>query len=360
MVYELPQIGSRKRPPFDAVIDVRSPAEFAEDHIPGAISLPALDNEQRAQIGTIYTQQSRFQARLRGAAMVARNMAHHLETALADKPGSWRPLVYCWRGGQRSGSVATIMRQIGWNVDTLKGGYRSYRRAVKSYLYDKALPHRIILLDGLTGTGKTEILHRLEAMGHQMLDLEALARHRGSIFGSVSAGQPSQKTFESHLAATLASLNPSRPVLIEAESSKIGERIVPPSLWSAMRAAPRLTIAAPLEARARYTLRAYNDIVEERDRIETALRALTPMHGRKKIEAWLAMLDNADLLALIRSLIEDHYDPRYHRAKTHIDGKNAADLGTVHLRSLDTTALKHGAEKIAAQLVQPVPEREGG
>ena len=158
--------------PFDTVIDVRSPAEFAEDHIPGAISLPALGNEERARVGTIYTQDTPFKARKIGAALVARNVAAHLDGPLADKPGGWQPLVYCWRGGQRSGSFASILSQIGWRAQTIEGGYRSYRRLVVQAMHEEALPHRLILLDGNTGTAKTELL-------------ALLAAHRGSLFGGV-------------------------------------------------------------------------------------------------------------------------------------------------------------------------------
>ena len=354
MVYELLPIGARKRPPFDTIIDVRSPAEFAEDHIPGAINLPALDDPQRAQIGIIYVKQSRFLARVRGAAMVARNVAHHLDTALCDKPGSWRPLIYCWRGGQRSGSVATILRQIGWSVDTLLGGYRSYRRSVKAYLYDRPLPHRVVLLDGNTGTAKTEILHRIDALGHQTLDLEGLARHRGSIFGSVAADQPAQKMFETHLAAALGAMNPSKPVLIEAESSKVGARILPPSLWKAMCAAPRLTLTAPVAARTQYTLRTYHEIAEDSVRLEATIRALTPFHGKQKIDHWLTLAGEADHLTLIRALIEDHYDPGYRRANARPRKPDVARLGTIALHSLDPAALARAAEDVAAKMNETV------
>src|SRR5579872_889772 len=168
---------------FDAIIDVRSPAEFAEDHVPGAISLPVLDDAERAEVGTIYVQDSRFRARRVGAALVARNVARHLETALADKDGAFRPLVYCWRGGQRSGAMATILSQVGWRTAVLAGGYRTYRRHVKARLYDETPPLKLVLLEGRTGTGKTAVLSRLAARGVQTLDLEGLAEHRGSVFG---------------------------------------------------------------------------------------------------------------------------------------------------------------------------------
>jgi tRNA 2-selenouridine synthase len=192
MPYRIDSLAEFARHGFDAVIDVRSPAEFAEDHLPGAISLPALSDAERAVVGTIYKQESPFRARKIGAAMVARNVAAHLDGPLAAMDGGWRPLVYCWRGGQRSGSVATILREVGWRVETVEGGYRSFRRAVVRALYDAAFPARVVLLDGNTGTAKTAVLARLKAMGAQVIDLEGLARHRGSLLGGMG-GQPRRR-----------------------------------------------------------------------------------------------------------------------------------------------------------------------
>ncbi|MEL6685966.1 MAG: tRNA 2-selenouridine(34) synthase MnmH, partial [Pseudomonadota bacterium] len=216
---------------FDSVIDVRSPAEFAQDHIPGAINLPALSNAQRAEVGTIYKQISPFDGRKVGAGMVIRNVADHIDGPLMEKDGGWRPLVYCWRGGQRSGVFSTLLSEIGWRADTVKGGYTSFRRLVKANLYDAPLPHRLILLDGYTGTAKTAILPRLAARGVQVIDLEALAAHRGSLLGGMPGGQPPQKAFETSLAVALSRLDPARPVIVEAESSKIGRRIIPGAVW---------------------------------------------------------------------------------------------------------------------------------
>ena len=216
--------------PFDTVIDARSPAEYAEDHLPGAINLPVLSNEERARVGTIYTQESPFRARRVGGALVARNVAAHIEAALADKPKTWRPLVYCWRGGQRSGAFSLILRQVGWAAETIEGGWRAYRRLVQHALYQAPWPAPVVLLDGNTGTAKTDMLALLAARGVQVLDLEGLANHRGSLFGAMAGGQPAQKGFESALAHARARLDPARPVVIEAESSKIGQLLLPPGL----------------------------------------------------------------------------------------------------------------------------------
>ncbi len=301
---------------FDDIIDVRAPAEFAEDHIPGAINLPVLDDAERARIGTIYKQDSPFTARKLGAALVARNAARHLEGVLADRPGGWRPLIYCWRGGQRSGSFASILSQIGWRVETVAGGYKSWRRLVSDTLYDGPLPGRVVLLDGNTGTAKTEVLNLLPARGLQVIDLEGLAGHRGSLFGAVGV-QPSQKAFEGALAVALAQLDPDRPVVVEAESIKIGNLFLPPKLWQAMNAAPRVAIAAPLVARAEYLVRAYGDLIADPARLDRIIGQLRPQHAAEVIAGWQAMATAGDYAALAEGLMAAHYDPRYakHRAR---------------------------------------------
>lgn len=295
---------------FDDIIDVRSPSEYAEDHLPGAISLPVLDDEERARIGTIYKQVSPFTARKLGAALVAKNAARHLEGPLADRPGGWRPLVYCWRGGQRSGSFALIMGQIGWRVETLAGGYKSWRSLVVQAVYDTPVAAPVVVLDGNTGSAKTEVLNLLPGFGVQVIDLEGLANHRGSLFGNLGP-QPSQKAFEGALAQALAGLDPSRPVVVEAESSKIGECRIPPELWKAMVAAPRVTIAAPRPARAEYLARAYADMTADPARLAATLDLLKPLHPREVIEEWQALAAAGNFATLADGLMERHYDPRY-------------------------------------------------
>ena len=213
---------------FDAIIDVRSPAEFAEDHIPGAISAPVLDDEERAKVGTLYKQVSAFDAKKLGAALLAKNFARHVENLFKDKEQTWRPLVYCWRGGKRSGAAAHILREIGWNADTLEGGYKAYRRWVVQQLEEipQQLEWRVI--HGPTGSGKSRLLSALKAAGAQVLDLEDLAAHRGSVLGNLPGRpQPSQKMFESLLLQKISSLQLEKPVYVEGESKKIGQLQVP-------------------------------------------------------------------------------------------------------------------------------------
>ncbi|WP_054302276.1 tRNA 2-selenouridine(34) synthase MnmH [Gemmobacter sp. LW-1] len=305
---------------FDTIIDVRSPAEWAEDHIPGAISLPVLSNAERAIVGTIYKQESPFRARKIGGALVARNAAAHLEGPLADKAGGWRPLVYCWRGGMRSGSFATILKSVGWRADVVEGGYRSWRRLVVEQVYDRPVASPVVLLDGNTGSAKTELLALLKTRGAQVIDLEGLARHRGSLFGAMPGGQPSQKAFEGALALELARLDPARPVLVEAESAKVGQCRLPPRLWRAMVAAPRIEIAAPRAERAAYLARAYADLSADPARLSATLALLRPQHAAERVESWQELAAAGAHEALAHSLMAHHYDPRYakHRARMEV------------------------------------------
>lgn len=347
MALTFPSLAALRGHGFDTLIDVRSPAEFAEDHIPGAISLPALSNEERAVVGTIYTQEAPFKARKIGAAMVARNAAAHIEGPLADNDGAWRPLVYCWRGGQRSGSFASILSQIGWRAEVIDGGYRSYRRLVVAAMHDTPLPHQLVLLDGNTGTAKTELLHLLAARGVQIVDLEGQAAHRGSVFGPVATPQPSQKAFEGALAAAFDQLDPGRPVLVEAESSKIGNLGVPPSAWAAMRAAPRVALSAPLQARARYLTKTYADIIADTEALAATLQLLMPFQGRERIAEWLALATSDQYETLASELMQHHYDPRYGKSRGAREGQGAWDIA---LQSLDPSDLEKAADQIVAML----------
>ena len=311
---------------FDTVIDVRSPAEYAEDHMPGAINLPVLDDAERARIGTIYKQDSPFTARKIGAALVAHNAARHLENALADKEGGWRPLVYCWRGGQRSGSFASILQQVGWRAEVIEGGYRSYRRLVTAAVHDSPLRHRLVLLDGNTGTAKTELLAVLADQGVQTIDLEGLAAHRGSVFGAVATPQPSQKSFESALALALEAHDPSRPVVVEAESSKIGRCLIPPSVWAGMLDAPRVRVVASLDARAEYLARAYADLTSDHDALKATLGLLVPLQGHTTVERWQALAEAGKMKQLASELMELHYDPRYGKSRGRSDPMILAEI----------------------------------
>ncbi|MBX3485746.1 tRNA 2-selenouridine(34) synthase MnmH [Phenylobacterium sp.] len=331
---------------FDMLIDVRSPGEFAEDHAPGAVNLPVLSDAERAEVGTIYVQDSRFRARRIGAAYVARNIARHLETALKDRPGGFRPLVYCWRGGMRSNAMATILSQVGWPTAVLSGGYRTYRRHVTARLYDGALSLRFILLDGHTGSGKTEMLGKLAARGFQALDLEGLAAHRGSLFGALAGrAQPSQKLFESRLLAALDGFDAAQPVVAEAESSKIGERMIPPALWAQLAHAPRIELIAAPAARARYLVGAYRDIVEDRAALDAALARLPVRVGGERLATWRRLADAGDFAGLAEAVMALHYDPAYDRSRKKHDRPL---LGAVGLDPTDPASFEAAADAVAA------------
>ncbi len=332
---------------FDDIIDVRAPAEYAEDHLPGAISLPVLDDEERARVGTIYKQDSPFRARKIGAALVAKNAAKHLEGPLADKPGGWRPLVYCWRGGQRSGSFATILSQIGWRVETIAGGYKSWRGLVVKAVYDDPVPSLVVVLDGNTGSAKTEVLNLLPSVGVQVIDLEGLANHRGSLFGSRPGGQPSQKAFEGRLAEALAALDPARPVVVEAESSKVGDCRIPPRLWRAMVEAPRIAIDAPRGERASYLARAYADLTADGAQLARVIDQLRPMHAAEVIHRWQAQAVAGEFEALADDLMARHYDPRYAKQRSLTGARQAVEVGAP---SLAIEALPDLAARVAAEV----------
>jgi tRNA 2-selenouridine synthase len=333
---------------FDTVIDVRTPSEFAEDHIPGAINLPVLSDAERARVGTIYVQESPFLARKIGAALVARNAALHIEGPLRDRDGGWRPLIYCWRGGQRSGSFASILTQIGWRAETVSGGYQSYRRLVVSCLYDIDLPAPVLLLDGNTGTAKTEILKRLPLHGVQILDLEGLANHRGSVLGGQGA-QPSQKAFETALAQAISVLDPARPVVIEAESSRIGNLNLPPRLFAAMRAARRLEIVAPVPARAAFLARAYGDLSADCVALEARLDRLVRLQGRERVDAWKALAKSGAFAELAEDLIVQHYDPRYRKGRVRVE---AEQVRRFEAKCLDSRDIDRLSGEIAAVVSQ--------
>ena len=340
----LKSLESLKEFTADTIIDVRAPAEYADDHLPGAINLPVLDDTQRAEIGTVY-KQNPFMARKKGAALVAFNAANHLQGPLAVKDGGWQPLIYCWRGGQRSGAFATILEQVGWRVQLLEGGYRSYRREVVKALYDRPILHRLMLIGGSTGTAKTALLHQLAAKGAQILDLEGIATHRGSLFGRICLDQPTQKMFESRVSSKLSSLNPAKITFIEAESSKIGERLIPPSLWASMRAAPRLQVSSTLEARSDFLCKTYTDLTNDKVTLCELINRLRPYHNRKQITEWLGHVELGEWKKLAIGLITKHYDPRYAK---YTDIKDTT-VHSIELSDLSDSTLSKTAETLIGQ-----------
>jgi tRNA 2-selenouridine synthase len=300
---------------FDEIIDARTPSEFAEDRIPGAHNFPVLYDEERVKVGTLYKQVSAFEAKKVGAALVARNIADHLERHFMDRPRNWRPLVYCWRGGNRSGAMVTILRAVGWKAEQLEGGYKAYRRLVLAEL--ETLPARFDyrVVCGATGSGKSELLRALIRQGGQVLDLEGLAAHRGSVLGSYpDTPQPSQKGFDSLLWNTLRRLDPARPVYVEAESKKIGNLRAPDALMNALWASPCLRLEVPMAARVAYLQRDYRHYLDEPETLCEKLAYLTALHGKERIGRWQEQARQGAWDELVEALLADHYDPAYRRS----------------------------------------------
>ena len=300
---------------FDEIIDVRTPSEFADDHIPGAINCPVLSDEERITVGTLYKQVSPFEARKVGGALVAKNIARHLETVFHDKPRSWKPMVYCWRGGQRSGAMSIILAQVGWMAHKLEGGYKTYRRDVLDRLetLPQQLNYRVIC--GPTGSGKSRLLAALAETGHQVLDLEGLAQHRGSVLGKIPQHpQPSQKWFESLLLQTLKDLDPSRPVYVESESKKIGSVALPASLFDAMHASSCLVVETPLEVRVAGLQEDYLHYVNDPEALISQLQSLHQFHGSEKLQHWSELIHAGGYAAFVEELLTQHYDPTYFRS----------------------------------------------
>jgi tRNA 2-selenouridine synthase len=302
---------------FDAVIDARTPAEYAQDHIPEAVSAPVLDDVQRAEVGTLYKRVSPFDAKKLGAALVAKNVARHVETLFVGKDRSWRPLVYCWRGGKRSGAMAHILREIGWEAKTLEGGYRAYRSWVIARLSELPAKLEFRVVHGPTGSGKSRLLASLRRAGAQVLDLEDLAAHRGSVLGELpDRPQPSQKMFESLLLRDLSALDASQPVFVEGESKKIGQLHVPEALIERMRQSECVRLESALETRVDLLLGEYRHFLEDSRALGGQLDCLAALHGRERIAQWKALAARGEWRALVARLLVEHYDPAYHRSST--------------------------------------------
>ena len=297
---------------FDAVIDARSEGEHAEDHLPGALNWPSLNNEERIRVGTLYKQVNPFEAQKIGAALVAANISRHILAHVLDKPKSWQPLVYCWRGGKRSNSLALILGQIGFKVHLIEGGYKAFRKAVIEDIPRRVQPLQFRVLCGPTGSGKTRLLQALAAQGAQVLDLEAIACHRASVLGVIPGQpQPTQKAFETRLWDALRRFDPARPVFVEAESKKVGNLTIPESLINAMRDSTCVRLELSLPHRVQLLMEDYDYFVKDSAYFCERLDRLIDLKGRALIDDWKSRVQAGHTAEVVAELLEKHYDPGY-------------------------------------------------
>ncbi len=333
---------------FSAVIDARSESEFAEDRLPGAVNWPTLNDEERHLVGIEYAQVSPFDARKHGAIYAARNIARHVERELAGASRDWRPLVYCWRGGQRSGALSLVLDQVGFLVHVLEGGYREFRRAVIAQL--DALPATLDLrvVVGRTGSGKSRLLGALATAGAQVLDLEGIACHRGSVLGPLpGVPQPSQKHFETCLWQALRGFDAARPVFVEGESRMIGRLRVPEPLLERLRAAPCAVVEMPIEARVQLLMEDYAHFVADAEALCARLATLREVRGAAVVERWQALARGGQTREVVHDLLADHYDPIYTRSmKRHFERLEGAP--TVALADGGSASLAQAAASLIA------------
>ncbi len=316
------------------IIDVRSPGEYAEDFIPGAMNHPVLDNDERAQVGTINKEQSPFEAKRFGAALVTKNIGDMIATHFADKPKDWSPLIYCWRGGKRSGVTTHILREIGFNAVQLDGGYKAFRGRVNEDLPLLSKKFRYVTICGCTGTGKTALLHALARTGAQTIDLEGIAKHRGSLLGDLpNEPQPSQKRFDTLLWAQLSALDPSKPVFVESESKKIGLVQMPDAMRESMALGECVWLDVPIAARVAHIRNDYAHFVHQPLALVEKLQPLKALRGAKLLDQWRSQAEAGDIDSLFTSLMIDHYDPLY----TSAIAKNYPNLARARRVTLDPT-----------------------
>ena len=325
---------------FDVIIDARSPAEFAEDHVPGAINCPVLDDQQRIVVGTLYKQVSAFDARKVGAVLVARNVATYIETLFADKPKGWTPLVYCWRGGQRSGAFTHILREVGWSAKRLTGGYKSWRGHVIAQLEIVPKPLHFNVIAGPTGSAKTRILEALQQQGQQVLNLEALAAHKGSVLGDLPGQpQPSQKMFETQVLLAVQQFDPARPVFVESESKRIGQLRVPDAVFQGIQDGQWLRVQASMEQRVQFLLRDY-DYFLSGPALVTQLERLKESCGVETVARWKSLAEARDFATLVGELLAQHYDRFYLRSMNkHAEGPDHSSFATNDLSDAGIAAL---------------------
>ncbi|QEM67066.1 tRNA 2-selenouridine(34) synthase MnmH [Geobacter sp. FeAm09] len=294
------------------IVDVRTPLEFAEDHLPGAVNVPILTNEERAEIGTLHKEAGPRQARMRGLELTCGRFAAMVHEVVAHAAGR-QVLVYCWRGGLRSLSMAILLEMSGYPVAQLKGGYRAFRNQVVSYFENFAPPGPLLVIHGMTGTGKTTFINGLDRDRWTVIDLEGLACHRGSAFGEVGLVQAiSQKHFDTILWDAFRNAPEGRPIVVEGESQRIGRISLPGSVYETMGKGCKIWCHASLETRVQ-RLSAEYACVEYRESMAVALERIRKKLGGVRYTEITALLERWDVGGVARGLIEHYYDRLYYK-----------------------------------------------
>jgi tRNA 2-selenouridine synthase len=356
-VAQPPSLGIDDFASYALIIDARSPHEYAEDHLPGAINLPVVDDAEYAEVGTRH-RVDKHGAYLIGVAYSLRNIADHIGPLISRYGPSDRVLVYCFRGGKRSRLWADNLRTIGFSVDVLEGGWKRYRQWVREGL--ESLPCRLSfrVLSGPTGCGKTRLLHQLSRQGEQVIDLEGIASHRGSLLGDLPGKpQPSQKTFDSLLLDALRRFDPNRPVWIEAESKKVGNLQLPEALYEAMHRSPVVSIEAPMSERVRLWREDYPHLADDPRAMVEKLTPLKPLVGKEELAAWRELAEAGCVDALFERVMVAHYDPCYARSTRHNYGMPAGGAAVVRLSSLAPSALKGTVQRLREAVPQATESR---
>lgn len=333
--------------PGSVVVDVRSEAEFNEATIPGSINIPLLNNEERARVGTVYKNESPVRARRLGLELVSPKLPEMLKAFEKVAGENENIILFCWRGGLRSQFVSYMLDTMGFNVYRVLGGYKAYRKYVNLYL-DRQLPHRAVVLHGLTGVGKTGVLLRLGESGIPVLDLEGLAQHKGSVFGKIGMNtSPSQKMFEGMIVESLKSAGQKGIFVVECESRRLGRLLVPQSVMESMKRGYNILLYAPLQVRIKRSLQDYVlDTDNNVDMLRDAVTALTKYLGRSRVEKLNQMLLENKFGEVVEILLRDYYDPLY---------KYPSEPDSQYHLSLDASDIEGCVNKIA-QFISGLPE----
>eukprot|EP00092_Neocalanus_flemingeri_P006931 GFUD01007482.1.p1 GENE.GFUD01007482.1~~GFUD01007482.1.p1 ORF type:complete len:398 (-),score=111.78 GFUD01007482.1:31-1224(-) len=354
---------------FDEIIDVRTPDEFAEDRVFNAINLPVLDNQQRIEVGTLYKKEKSI-ARKLGAALINKNTSELIVNHFMTKDLTYKPLIYCWRGGHRSKSLAIILKEIGFQPAILSGGYKEYRKHVRDSVQDETKDEnrtkfddcKIILVSGSTGSGKSLLLETLEKRGEQILHLEQLAKHKGSVLGNYpNEPQPGQKLFETEIYHKIEfEFDPKKVIWVENESTRVGNLAVPMRVWKKMLGSPRVHINVSMEDRIKFILKDYDYICTEESKpgLIAILTKLERHAGKKKSAEWCEMVRESKYEELVGDLIVEYYDKTYQKPRgTAIDTFDVPQGLILDPEQLLTSPMLNDIISIGENYLEPQSEK---